>query len=447
MRYFLLNILALLAYQVCGQITAVESVPLLYPRSYNGAVALGSDIFTAGGLVDGTITATAEINFGIDYNSPWTEAASMLEGRTDFAMMGLDANYAIVAGGWDGTMNLASTELYDKVIDEWTVGPQLSEGRSYLTATKLLDGKIAFIGGYNGTNDLATVDIYDPVTHSMSTGAPMIYARSSHVAVRLESGFILVAGGFNPDYNFQMTQCELYNPFLDEWTEVAPLNYGRDNFDGVLIYDGRALVTGGRYYDGASNMFLGHSVAEMYDPEMNDWTTIETGTAQQYHRAFSYGSVVYGSNGGVTQSGMDVDPIYSDGVYFFLGSFQPLTSLERAHYSLVPMIDEFGASIGLSLACFIGGDATGTGKVELLHQELTVSESDKIQYSTFPNPVIDRMTIVSNEPVQWDVYSLNGQLVLSGSGKWVDCQALPAGTYNLIIRGDSATETKTFQRL
>lgn len=444
MRYFLLNILALLASQAFGQgAEMVESSPLLYPRSYNGAAALGNDVLTAGGIVGGEITATAEINVGININSPWNEAAEMLEGRTDFAMMGLDANYAIAAGGWNGTMNLATTELYDKVVDEWTSGPQLSEGRSYLTATKLLDGKVVFIGGYNGVNDVATVDIYDPVTHVMTTGSPMNYARSSHVAVLLESGFILVAGGFNPAYNFQMTQCEIYNPFLDEWTEVAPLNYGRDNFDGVLIFDGRVAITGGRYFDGGLNMFLGYSTGEIYDPVNNEWTTFETGSAQHYHRMFKMFDNLYGSIGGVTQSGLDVEPIYADGVVYEWSSWYQLASLDRAHFSVVHL-NELSSYY---YACVIGGDASGTGKVEMIELVDNVQENEKLIYTTFPNPVVDRMTIVSNEPVQWDVYSLNGQLVLSGSGKWVDCQALPSGTYNLIIRGDSATETKTFQRL
>ncbi len=450
MRYLLLNILALLASQAFGQTyETIESVPLLYPRSYNGAVALGTDVITAGGLVDGTITATAEINFNMSPVSPWIEAASMLEGRTDFVMMGLDANYAIVAGGWDGSMNLASTELYDKVIDEWEAGPLLSEGRSYLTATKLLDGKVVFIGGYNGVNEVATVDIYDPVTHTMTTGSPMNYARSSHAAVLLESGFILVAGGFNPAYNFQMTQCEIYNPFLDEWTEVAQLNYGRDNFDGMLISDGRVAVTGGRYFDSGSNMFLGHSIAEIYDTENNEWTTTDSGSAQQYHRMW-YIPFSFGSHGGVTQSGVDVEPIYANSVYYTpLAGWVvdwPIPPLDRAHFSIVPFYDGNG-SWSVFTACFVGGDSSGQGRVELLFSGLNISEGEKLLYTTFPNPVIDRMTIVSNEPVTWDVYSLNGQLVQSGRGKWVDCQALPTGTYNLIIRGDSATETKTFQRL
>ncbi|MFM1932404.1 MAG: hypothetical protein RL226_1707, partial [Bacteroidota bacterium] len=331
--------------------------------------------------------------------------------------------------------------LYDKAVDEWSAGPALNEGRSYLTVTKMLDGKIAFIGGYNGANDVATVDIYDPVTHTMTTAAPMNYARSSHVAVLLESGFILVAGGFNPDYNFQMTQCEVYNPFLDEWTEVASLNNGRDNFDGILIEDGRVLVTGGRYYDGNLNLFLGHSVAEFYDPDTDEWTTTDLGIAQHYHRMFFVKDYLYGTIGGVTQSGTGVEPIYSDGLFWLFG-WSNAESLPRANFSVarVPSVDQF-------ISFFIGGDAEGTGRVDYAYGGLNIEENESPKFTTFPNPVIDRMTIVSNEPVTWDVYSLNGQLVLSGNGKWVDCQTLSTGTYTVVIRGYSAIETKTFQRL
>jgi hypothetical protein len=73
----------------------------------------------------------------------------------------------------------------------------MAAGRDLQTATLLQDGKVLITGGWNGTDDLATAELYDPVTEKFTTTGKMAQTRESHTATLLTDGTVLIAGGLS----------------------------------------------------------------------------------------------------------------------------------------------------------------------------------------------------------------------------------------------------------
>src|ERR1700683_3382482 len=87
--------------------------------------------------------------------------------------------------------------------------------RSGHTATLLPNGKVLIAGGYTGSVQLASAELYDPGTFA-PTG-DMTTPRAGNTAVLLPNGKVLIAGGLS---------AELYDPSTGTFTatgdSVAP---------------------------------------------------------------------------------------------------------------------------------------------------------------------------------------------------------------------------------
>ncbi|XXY19634.1 kelch repeat-containing protein [Sorangium sp. So ce216] len=171
-----------------------------------------------------------------------TEAAPLLEARTQHTATLLDSGEVLVVGGFRGT-GLRSTELYNPTLDRWRPGPMMiAMAERYLhTATRLQDGRVLVIG-YS-----PVAEIYDPATETFSAGAPMVNdsSRFGHSATLLPNGCVLVAGGrLLP--NSHSSDAELYSPDEDRWIVTAQLRAPRAYHEATYLEeDGSVLLTGG----------------------------------------------------------------------------------------------------------------------------------------------------------------------------------------------------------
>lgn len=77
----------------------------------------------------------------------------------------------------------------------WIETGQLNSPKPYHTATVLLDGKVLIAGGYDGSLNTASSEIYDPTSGTWSTTDSMNVARKEHQSILLTDGQVLVAGG------------------------------------------------------------------------------------------------------------------------------------------------------------------------------------------------------------------------------------------------------------
>ena len=70
----------------------------------------------------------------------------------------------------------------------WTVLSDMNESRNGHTTTYLADGKVLVTGGYDGTQNLASAEIYDPATDTWTPTGDMDSIRFSHTATLLDNG-------------------------------------------------------------------------------------------------------------------------------------------------------------------------------------------------------------------------------------------------------------------
>jgi hypothetical protein len=68
----------------------------------------------------------------------------------------------VIGGNGLGTNILNSVEVYDSVTNSFTTGAPMNDPRLLPTATLLPNGRVLIAGGWNGTNSLESTELYTP---------------------------------------------------------------------------------------------------------------------------------------------------------------------------------------------------------------------------------------------------------------------------------------------
>jgi len=174
------------------------TAPMHEARSGHTATLLGDGrvLVTGGSIVHDSATASAEV-----YDpaaGTWTEVAPMSIGRVGHTATLLDDGTVLVAGGHLGIESpgpQATAERFDPVTGRWTDAGSLLVGRSGHTATLLFDGKVLVAGGFTADGATANAELFDPADGSSIPAAAMARARQGQAATRLSDGSVLVVGG------------------------------------------------------------------------------------------------------------------------------------------------------------------------------------------------------------------------------------------------------------
>ena len=108
----------------------------------------------------------------------------------------------LVAGGFDGFIDLSSAEAYDPATNAWAPVGSMGTARFEAAAAPLPDGRVLVAGGnyYDGaTHYLRSAETYDPATNPFSSAGigAMGTARKGPGAAPLPDGRVLVAGGYD----------------------------------------------------------------------------------------------------------------------------------------------------------------------------------------------------------------------------------------------------------
>ncbi|HEV8701075.1 MAG TPA: hypothetical protein VGV60_07370, partial [Candidatus Polarisedimenticolia bacterium] len=153
-------------------------------------------------------------------------------------------------------------------------GPALSTARAATSATTLLDGRVLVAGGSDGTSDLASAEVYDPAADSFAaTAGGLATARQGHLAFLLPfNNQVLIAGGTSD--GAPTASAELFAPWNDAFRATGDMSEARAGAAGSpLNLEGRLLVAGG---SGLSSAEL-HGFATVRT-DKSDYTVGETVT-------------------------------------------------------------------------------------------------------------------------------------------------------------------------
>ena len=183
---------------------------------------------------------------------------------------GPNAGRLLITGGMSmpnfyGTVT-ALADLFDPVASAFgTLAQNMQSARVYHTATRLLDGTVLIAGGNNGTSDLATAELYDPVTGTFAaTTGSLAQERTYHTATLLQDGRVLIAGGQTPSGMSKTT--EIYDPATGLFSVGPDMQEARGYHTATLLNDGRVLVIGG-----SNGAYRYHGTAEVFDPGSTTW--------------------------------------------------------------------------------------------------------------------------------------------------------------------------------
>jgi hypothetical protein len=122
----------------------------------------------------------------------------------------------LIAGGKNGSTPQASALTFDPSTSNgiWASAGNMSAARighsaSLLSTAVLTSGQVLVAGGFNGSSTVASTDVYKVATNSWAADSPMVAPVQGHVAVVLGSN-VLIAGGVNGSTT--VSASELYDP-------------------------------------------------------------------------------------------------------------------------------------------------------------------------------------------------------------------------------------------
>ena len=246
---------------------AFESAGVLRtPRSGHTATLLADGrVAVIGGVVvvDGVGIVSADIEIFDLATRTSVLAAALGQPRTRHAAARLPSGSVLIVGGADASgAALASAEVYDApngASDTIATAYPMSAARAGASATALIDGRVLVAGGNDGSHDLASAEVYEAASQSFQpTGTGLSVARSGHTAILLpHNNSVLVAGGTSivEGAGAAVAAADLFLPtgdFVPTGAMTAPRSGA---IGGPAAAIGYALVAGGGAADADAYRF------------------------------------------------------------------------------------------------------------------------------------------------------------------------------------------------
>jgi hypothetical protein len=387
-------------------------------------------------LVTGGESASGELTSCEVYGSgTWTPTGNMTAARTyHSAVLLLDSTVLVIGGNTAGSA-ISSCEIWDGT--SWSGTGPLATARYWHSAVLLQSGKVLVVGGTgDGSIPIASCEIYDPIAGTWSHEANLNYARYLHNSSLLYSGLILATGGQNA--SGYLSSCEVYDPALHQWKDdtSAVLSSGRAYHSSVLIPDTMpfVLAIGGQDGSGYLNSIEEYDVGLGY---RSIWQSTITNHPSMIHISDSmhidgtlFRGVSEADGGNYCHVSSNDHPIIS---YVRVGGgnwqgngggeilHMPLSSSwDTAHTDVHPEIADFQGyyrlwSIVNGIPCKWYKECTPSGVEE--REQSTVHRP---QSTVFPNPTTTEAGISLQLPVVGEdskinltIYDLSGRVVRS----------------------------------
>ncbi|MEI2729538.1 MAG: kelch repeat-containing protein [Candidatus Nanopelagicales bacterium] len=136
------------------------------------------------------------------------------------------ASASIVALAATGLIAASGAEAAS---DSFTSTGAMATTRQGATAALTSHGTVLVAGGYNGSANLATTSVYQPDSGTFTTGPTMSTARNGAVSASLNNGLVLIAGGYNGS---EVGTAQLYDPSNNTLSAAGAIGDGRGRCGG-----------------------------------------------------------------------------------------------------------------------------------------------------------------------------------------------------------------------
>ena len=191
----------------------------------------------------------------------------------------------LVAGGWNGTNDIATADVFNPSTKTFSPVGSMAVPREAAGAAPLPDGRILVAGGYSNTGSVNSTEIFDPKTNSFSPGPTFPEARYGIATAVISGGRILFAGGYN-DSDYVATAFA-FDPSSNLFTAVGSMSYPAYAAAGASLPQGRALVVGGANDVSGSRDEV--STALVFEPTTNTFSS--NGIGSLIHKREEAGAV------------------------------------------------------------------------------------------------------------------------------------------------------------
>lgn len=207
----------------------------------------------------------------------WTKIGDMPEIRAAHTADEINGK-VYIAGGANTEQGAYPTTMlvYDRDSSTWTTIPLPSNSARLQQTSCVVDSNLYLIGGVilvgGILNSTSEMYMFKPSTGEWILKNPMPTDRNTPASALLD-GNIYVAGGLHvingvPDYNGLKT-FEVYDLSTETWSTLPDMPTNRWGLSAVA-FNGKIYILGGR------SLGVPYSSIEVYDPQMNTWTTITT---------------------------------------------------------------------------------------------------------------------------------------------------------------------------
>ena len=166
----------------------------------DGAAALALDADRALVVGGWKLRSTELLHLGDDDDLRVARGPALATDRYNCAVVALDATRILVAGGLGGagdTGALRTTEILDLATMAFSPGPSMGSARAHFAAVNLGGGRVLVAGGDDGEREggLASTEILDVAAMAFEPGPAMKFPRFGLSLAPLDAAHVLVVGG------------------------------------------------------------------------------------------------------------------------------------------------------------------------------------------------------------------------------------------------------------
>uniref|UniRef100_A0A7S3BU01 F-box domain-containing protein n=1 Tax=Haptolina ericina TaxID=156174 RepID=A0A7S3BU01_9EUKA len=202
--------------------------------------------------------------------------AALSQGRDHLGLAATGGQlYAI--GGWTGSRNCATVEVYDPLQDQWQTGPRLTIERSGLGVAVGPTGSLLAVGGWggDGLDYLSSVEEYNPSEEKWEALSDLQTPRHCP-GVAVLGHWLYVCGGLPGHALARLSTVERLDLDDEEagaWEVVAPMHMPRYRH-ALAALDGKLYAVGGETATADNGALVVTSSVEMFDPALNTWQSV-----------------------------------------------------------------------------------------------------------------------------------------------------------------------------